>query len=107
MLSASFEVKEFGDGGRWMCYTMHGMACVVRPTPALVAASESLPNNSDVPVVDAVVLPQKDVPPSSSVRGSDVTRNVQRGAPEVAISTALASTAFALNPTDGFMWGNV
>ena len=59
VLGATFEIKQFGERGGFMCYTMTGMACVVgRVTTTTSSSSSSVP----VPIVSAVPVPNGGAP---------------------------------------------
>ena len=58
ILGTQFEIKQFGDSGTWMVYSLTGMACVVKKR---AIASSGLADSSSsaygtIPVATATVL---------------------------------------------------
>jgi uncharacterized protein YbjQ (UPF0145 family) len=62
VLGVHFEIKQFGDSGSWMVYSLTGMACVVKkraaaataaPTPS---AAQSATVETVVPIATATVI---------------------------------------------------
>jgi hypothetical protein len=74
VLGAHFEIKQFGEHGSWMCYTLTGMACVVVPKPqqqpqqpAVSTSSNQYYNASAPPTIQiataSAVLPAESYEP--------------------------------------------
>jgi hypothetical protein len=54
ILGTHFEIKQFGDNGSWMVYSLTGMACVVKKQAASSAASAT--TGASIPVATATVV---------------------------------------------------
>jgi hypothetical protein len=56
ILGTHFEIKQFGDRGSWMVYSLTGMACVVQKQAASSAATTAAPTGAAIPVATATVF---------------------------------------------------
>jgi uncharacterized protein YbjQ (UPF0145 family) len=55
VLGVHFEIKQFGDSGAWMVYSLTGMACVVKKRAAAAAAAAPTPSAAHSATVETVV----------------------------------------------------
>jgi uncharacterized protein YbjQ (UPF0145 family) len=70
VLGVHFEIKQFGDNGAWMVYSLTGMACVVKKRAAAAAPSSGATQTSTVqaalPIATATVIDDKQRPTTNA-----------------------------------------